>query len=101
MYAHGSPALARETSRKHQLRGAGLHAERLLPEVDSARLTRREQGRVVLHVVDRLPAHELVDTEGAVRAQRPGRGHRSWQVTVARSGDRWLVADVAAGGEVD
>ena len=101
VYAPGSPALARETSRMHQLRGAGLHAERLLPEVDSARLIRREQGRVVLHVVDRLPAHELVDTEGAVRAQRPGRGHRSWQVTVARSGDRWLVADVAAGGEVD
>ena len=41
--------------------------------------------------------YRLVGTGGAVVAERPGRGVRSWSVVLARAGDRWLVYDVVRG----
>ncbi len=53
--------------------------------------------RVRLSVTDVMPPYRLVDTGGAVVAERPGRGVRSWSVVLARAGDRWLVYDVVRG----
>jgi hypothetical protein len=52
---------------------------------------------VRLSVIDVMPPYRLVDNGGAVVAERPGRGARSWNVVLARVGDRWLVYDVVRG----
>jgi hypothetical protein len=44
-----------------------------------------------------MPPYRLVDVGGAVVAERPGRGARSWTVVLARAGGRWLVYDVVRG----
>ena len=94
VYAPGAPALERDQQVLARLMGAGLRAEGLRLAATSVTTAGRSQDRVRLSVTDVMPPYRLVDTGGAVVAERPGRGVRSWSVVLARAGGRWLVYDV-------
>lgn len=54
-------------------------------------------GWVVLAVSDTLPPYEVVSASGAVLAREPGRGPRSWLITLRWDpGPGWLIDSVAA-----
>ena len=101
VYAPGAPALDRDQQVLARLLGAGLRAEGLRLAATSVTAADRSEDRppdrVRLSVTDVMPPYRLVDTGGAVVAERPGRGVRSWTVVLARAGDRWLVYDVVRG----
>jgi eukaryotic-like serine/threonine-protein kinase len=97
VYAPGAPALHRDQQVLARLRGAGLRAEGLRLTATSVATADRSPDRVRLAVTDVMPPYRLVDVGGAVVAERPGRGARSWTVVLARAGDRWLVYDVVRG----
>ena len=97
VYAPGAPALERDQQVLARLTGAGLRAAGLRLAATSVTTADRSPDRVRLSVTDVMPPYRLVDTSGAVVAERPGRGARSWNVVLARAGDRWLVYDVVRG----
>jgi hypothetical protein len=97
VYAPGAPALERDQQVLARLTGAGLRAKGLRLAATSVTTADRSGDRVRLSVTDMMPPYRLVDTGGAVVAERPGRGVRSWSVVLARAGDRWLVYDVVRG----
>ncbi len=97
VYAPGAPALHRDQRVLARLTGAGLRAEGLRLTATSVAAADRSEGRVWLAVTDVMPPYRLVDAGGAVVAERPGRGARSWTVVLARAGGRWLVYDVVRG----
>jgi eukaryotic-like serine/threonine-protein kinase len=98
VYAPGAPALHRDQLVLAQLTGAGLRAEGLRLTATSVATADRSGDRVRLAVTDVMPPYRLVDVGGAVVAERPGRGVRSWTVVLARAGGgRWLVYDVVRG----
>jgi hypothetical protein len=97
VYAPGAPALHRDQQVLAQLRGAGMRAEGLRLTATSVATAGRSPDRVRLAVTDVMPPYRLVDLAGAVVAERPGRGARSWTVVLARADDRWLVYDVVRG----
>jgi hypothetical protein len=97
VYAPGAPALSRDQHVLERLTGAGLRATGLRLTATSVVTAARSADRVRLAVTDVMPPYRLVDTGGAVVADRPGRGVRSWTVVLARAGGRWLVYDVVRG----
>jgi len=97
VYAPGAPALERDQQVLARLTGAGLRAAGLRLAATSVTTAGRSPDRVRLSVTDVMPPYRLVDNGGAVVAERPGRGARSWNVVLARAGDRWLVYDVVRG----
>jgi eukaryotic-like serine/threonine-protein kinase len=97
VYAPRAPALERDLQVLARLTRAGLRAEDLRLAATSITTADRSGDRVRLSVTDVMPPYRLVDTGGAVVAERPGRGVRSWSVVLARAGDRWLVYDVVRG----
>jgi hypothetical protein len=97
VYAPGAPALHRDQLVLARLTRAGLRAEGLRLTATSVAMADRSEDRVRLAVTDVMPPYRLVDVGGAVVAERPGRGVRSWTVELARAGGRWLVYDVVRG----
>jgi eukaryotic-like serine/threonine-protein kinase len=97
VYAPGAPALGRDQQVLARLTDAGLRAAGLRLAATSVTTADRSPDRVRLSVTDVMPPYRLVDTGGAVVAERPGRGARSWNVVLARAGERWLVYDVVRG----
>jgi hypothetical protein len=97
VYAPGAPALQRDQDVLARLTGAGLRAAGLRLTATTVTTADRSGDRVRLAVKDVMPPYRLVDAGGAVVAERPGRGARSWSVVLARAGDRWLVYDVVRG----
>jgi hypothetical protein len=97
VYAPGAPALHRDQQILARLTGTRLRAEGLRLTATSVAMADRSGGRVRLAVTDVMPPYRLVDAGGAVVAERPGRGARSWTVVLARAGGRWLVYDVVRG----
>lgn len=94
VYAAGSPALRRDQRRLAQLTDAGVRARGLRLTPTRVELVRRETGRVVLHVTDRLAPYALVTADGRVVDQRPGRSEEAWRITLADTPGGWRVADV-------
>lgn len=94
VYAAGSAPLALDTSLVQRLTAARAHAEGLRLELRSVRLTRRTANRVILRVVDRLPAYDIVGADGRVLERRPGRGEKAWTVELILAGDGWRIAAV-------
>jgi hypothetical protein len=97
VYAPEAPALHRDEQVLARLTGAGLRAEGLRLTATSVATAARSADRVRLAVTDVMPPYRLVDVGGAVVAERPGRGVRSWTVVLARAGSQWLVYDVVRG----
>jgi hypothetical protein len=97
VYAPGAPALHRDQQVLARLIAVGLRAQGLCLTATSVATADRSPDRVRLAVTDVMPPYRLVDVGGAVVAERPGRGARSWTVVLARAGGRWLVYDVVRG----
>lgn len=97
VYAPGSPAGALDRRRVRALAAAGLRTSGLAVHVRDARPVRTGPGQVSLRVVDTLAPYRLLDAGGRVVAARPGRGERTWTVTLHLLGGRWRIAEVAAG----
>ena len=95
VYVTGSPALRRDQQRLAQLTGAGVRARGLRLTPTRVQLVRRETGRVVLHVTDRLAPYALVTADGRVVDRRPGRSDEAWRITLARTPAGWRMVDVA------
>lgn len=97
VYARGSAALSEDRRRLGDLRSAGLLARGLRPSLVAVRPIRAEPGAVVLEVRDRLPPYTIVDHNGGVVEQRPGRAEETWQVTIvpaAASPGQWRVSSI-------
>ena len=94
VYAVGSPALRRDQDRLGQLHATGHTARgvRLVPR--SVQLVDASAGRAVLHVVDVMPAYQLVAADGSVSSTRPGRAAAGWTVTLSLVNGDWRVLDV-------
>jgi hypothetical protein len=97
VYAKASPALTRDRALLAQLRAAGWHAKGVALVPTSVQVVDRSDRRVVLRVVDVMPAYELVSPEGATVSTEPGRGPARWSVTLVREGSDWQIYDVARG----
>jgi hypothetical protein len=100
IYVSGSAALRRDAATLGALVRRGLTASRLRMDVRAAVLRSTTGGRVVLEVVDRMPAYDLVDRAARVVGTQPGRGDRTWTVTlVAEAGARgeWRIAAITPG----
>lgn len=82
VYAPGSAALREETAELRQLRRAGLRTRGLWLAVRTAAVREVTSGRVVLNVVDQMPSYDLVNGRGQVVRRVPGRGDRSWRLTL-------------------
>jgi hypothetical protein len=92
--ARGFPAWQRDVSLMERLRSTGLRAAGVRLHVSSVSVSHEVPGRVVLGVVDAMPAYWLVRTDGSVAARRPGRGPARWSLTLVQQDGRWLVRDV-------
>ena len=94
VYAPGSAPLARDTDALRRLAVSGITAPGLRLEVSEVRAVSAEPERVVLRVVDRLPAHDLIARDGTVREHRAGRGPQAWQIVLVPSSGEWRIAAV-------
>jgi hypothetical protein len=97
VYASPSKALAVDEAALRALTAGDLRARGLRLDLVSVTVVSATADRASLHVVDRLPAYDLVDARGHVAAHRPSRGLRDWRIDVARVGESWLIASVRAG----
>ncbi len=82
VYALDSPALVVDRRRLADLRGRRVTATGLRLVVRGVRVASAAPDIVVLQVRDEIPAYDLVDEHGAVVEHRPGRGSRSWRITL-------------------
>ncbi len=96
VYLPGSPPLRSELAALRRLRSMGVHAEgldlrveRVVPVSVAARL-------VVLEVLDRLPAYDLVGADGRRRAHREARAEQRWRLRLVRTGVGWRIEAVTA-----
>ncbi len=96
VYAAGSPALRRDRDQLATLVARGLRAEKVRLRTISVAVRRREGDGVVLRVGDVLEPFGLRSVDSGRVTRSPGRGARTWQVTLRHEGARWEVYDVSA-----
>lgn len=94
VYATGSPALGRDREVLARLRETGHTARGVRLEPQSVEVVSASARRVVLSVVDVMPAYQLVAADGSVSSSRPGRVAASWSVTLTLGDEGWRVHDV-------
>lgn len=94
VYLPGSPAGAADRRTLGQLVAAGEHASGLRPQLTSVGVYSRSPDRVVLRVSDTLPGYDVVAADGT-SVHQPGRGERSWIVTLFGDGAVWRIETVA------
>jgi hypothetical protein len=87
VYAPTSQALADDAELLQLYADAGVHTRGLAFEVITAELVSQEAGRVVLEITDRLPPYELVNSSGAVKAEKEGLPEATWQAVLVPSPD--------------
>jgi hypothetical protein len=97
VYAPGAPALRRDRELLSELAGAGLRAADLRLTVTDVSVLSRGPHRVTLTVTDVMPAYRLVDDDGDLVEERPGRDAETWTVELARADGDWRVYDVTRG----
>jgi len=98
VYVSGSPALREDAADVQRLAAAGLRARGVRLVIISVRVRETAPGRVVLDVVDQMPPYDVVERSRRVVRTVPGRGDRSWQVTLVPADD---TAGKAADGAAD
>lgn len=94
VYLPGSPAGAADRRTLGQLVAAGEHARGLHPQLTSVYVDSQAPDRVVLRVSDTLPGYDVVAADGT-SVHQPGRGERSWIVTLGSAGAAWRIDTVA------
>jgi hypothetical protein len=87
VYAPTSQVLADDAELLQLYADAGVHTQGLAFEVVTAELVSQEAGRVVLQITDRLPPYQLVDSEGAVKAEKEGLPEATWQAVLVPAPD--------------
>ncbi len=97
VYSPDAPALRRDRLVIRRLADAGLRTRGLRLDHSSVRLLESGSGRVVLRVVDALPAYDLVDARGRLVTTRRGRAEQAWRMTLQRVDGEWRVYDVVRG----
>jgi hypothetical protein len=99
--AAGSPAAAADGARLAALAAAGLRVVGVTREIVSVIPAEppqpHDQAAVWLRVVDRLPAHQVVDAAGTVVEERPARSEAAWLVALADGPEGWRLLDIRAG----
>jgi hypothetical protein len=96
VYVPGSKALTIDETALRTLLSRRLRAHGLRLVLVSVTVVETRAVRTSLHVVDRLPAYELVDATGRPAVRRPARGLRSWRLDLDRVGSGWRIASVRA-----
>jgi hypothetical protein len=96
IYTARSKALAVDVAALRALAARNLHARGLRLDVVSVTVVGTSAERTSLHVVDRMPAYDIVDGRGRVAAHRGPRGMRGWRLDLARVGANWRIASVRA-----
>jgi hypothetical protein len=96
VYVPGSAALATESARLRSLLDQRLVVRGLDLQVLAVRPLSVEADRAVLEVTDRLPAYDLLDATGRLRAHHAARSVRRWRIELADRGTSWRIAAVEA-----
>jgi len=102
VYLPGSAARERDAATLGALAARGLAARGLRLEVRSVMVAQVRQGRVVLHVADRLAAYDIVDRAGRAVDRHPGRGELAWAVTLVPAPGaqgEWRIAEIVPGDQ--
>jgi hypothetical protein len=94
VYAAGSKALAIDAAALRSLVASDLRARGLRLTLVAVTAVSVQPQHAILHVVDRLPAYDLVDAHGRVAAHRGERGLRGWRIELIRAGREWLIAAI-------
>lgn len=74
----------------------GRRVAGLRHELASVSVVEEATARVVLRVVDRMPAVRVVAVDGALLARHAGRAERAWLVELVRVDAGWRIVSVAA-----
>jgi hypothetical protein len=96
VYTPKSKPLAVDVAALKSLVARNLHARGLRLELLAVTAVSAQPQRATLHVVDRLPAYDLVDDRGRVAAHHNARGPRSWRIELTRAATDWLIAAIRA-----
>ncbi|MQA05887.1 MAG: hypothetical protein GEV07_25295 [Streptosporangiales bacterium] len=93
VYVPGSAALAADLHVLRSYRRLGVRVQGLRLRIGEVRTVTASTSHAVLTVTDQLRPYRVVDRDGGVRHQ-PGRGDRTWQVTLDRVADQWRIASI-------
>ena len=93
-YAPGSRVLVRELASLRALTSRHLHARGLQLLVMSVHVRSTASGAMVLDVVDRLPAYDIVDTSGRVVRHHSARGLRTWRIQLQQRAGGWRISNI-------
>jgi hypothetical protein len=97
VYAAGSAPLRRDASALLALATAGVRAAGMRLVVDDVSILEAGATRVVLRVVDHMPAYVLLRGDGSVAEQRPGRGAAEWTMTLVDGDQGWRIGAITDG----
>lgn len=95
VYAPGSAPLAADRAALDALRAQDAYATGLRMVIDDVRVLVDRPGGIVLRVVDRMPAYQIVDGSGRLVEARPGRGSASWVVELRSVDTDWRIWSIA------
>jgi hypothetical protein len=98
VYAPGSPLLAADREHVEALRDSGERLRGFAPEVVSAEAATVTTERVVLDLVDRWPAYEVVSPAAAGVRVAPGRPESAVRMVLVRRGPGWRIESATRQG---
>jgi len=96
-YAPQAPAGERDAQSLAALTGGDRRVEGLRLSTTAVSPLEVTANQAVLRVVDTLAPHVLVTRGSGARQSMPGRGERSWTVTLRRAGSGWQIWEVLEG----
>jgi hypothetical protein len=96
VYQAGTEALSRDTQVLSSFAARGQRVAGLRHELVSVTALEASGDRVVLRVVDRMPAFRVESAEGDVVERHAGRAEQTWRVDLVRTGGGWRIAALAA-----
>ena len=94
VYAPGSRALVSETAALRALTARHLRARGLHLTATSVRVRGGSSAMVMLDVVDRLAAYDIVDVNGRVFSHHTGRGLHTWRIVLTHTRNGWRISAI-------
>ena len=96
-YVPGSPGYVTDLDRLRQVQASQARADGLHVRIQSVAVVSASAGRVVLRVVDVLPAYRYVNlADGALIQTGPAESAKAWTVTLLGSGHSYRIATFVA-----
>jgi hypothetical protein len=96
VYVNPSRPLERDRAVLLDLAASGTRAVGLRMVIDEVAVVRSSADEALLRVIDWMPGHRLVRSDGSVVEERPGRGSAAWLVTVRAEDSGWRIAAITA-----